>query len=203
MCAGRSAASSRNQQHLPKDFETPVRCSCWHGPRQYRRWQAPGRRAMNPTRTVAAVLALLTLAASAAAEEKQIQVAEGERLRVVDSGAGEPIVLVPGLLGSAFAFRKLSARLVGAGHRVIVVEPLGFGGSSRPKTADYSLTAQADRIAAVLEALGVEPAVVVAHAVGGSMALRLACRHPERVRAVVSLDGGPAEAAATPGLRRA
>ena len=35
------------------------------------------------------------------------------------------------------------------------------------------------------------------------MALRLACRHPERVTAVVLLDGGPAEAAATPGLRRA
>jgi pimeloyl-ACP methyl ester carboxylesterase len=65
------------------------------------------------------------------------------------------------------------------------------------------LTAQADRIAAVLEALDLDQAVVVAHAVGGSMALRLAYRHPERVKAIVSLDGGPAEAAATPGFRRA
>ena len=35
------------------------------------------------------------------------------------------------------------------------------------------------------------------------MALRLAYRHPEQVGAIVSLDGGPAEAAATPGFRKA
>lgn len=158
---------------------------------------------MRRARTAAFVIVLITVAARAAAQGREIEVAPGERLRVVEAGSGEPVVLVPGLLGSAFAFRKLTARLVDAGHRVVVVEPLGFGGSSRPPGADYSLTAQSDRIAAVLDALDLEPAVVVAHAVGASMALRLAYRHPERVRAVVSLDGGPAEAAATPGLRRA
>ena len=149
------------------------------------------------------VLVLLALAQRAAAGEAHVPVAAGEQLRVLDVGQGEPVVLVPGLLGSAFAFRHLTARLLEAGHRVVVVEPLGFGGSAGPAGADYSLTAQADRVAAVLTTLGVEPAVVVGHAVGASMALRLAIRHPERVRAVVSLDGGPAEAAATPGLRRA
>jgi pimeloyl-ACP methyl ester carboxylesterase len=48
-----------------------------------------------------------------------------------------------------------------------------------------------------------DPAVVVAHSVGASIALRLAYRHPERVAAVVSLDGGPAETAGTSGFRRA
>lgn len=159
--------------------------------------------AMTRTRATACVLVLLALGAQAAAQERHIQVMEGERLHVVESGQGDPILLVPGLLGSAFGFRKLIVPLVARGHRVIVVEPLGFGGSSSPGVADYSLTAQADRIAAVLEALKVDEAVVVAHAIGASMALRLACRHPERVSAIVSLDGGPAEAAATPGLRRA
>jgi pimeloyl-ACP methyl ester carboxylesterase len=149
------------------------------------------------------VFVLLALAQRAAGGETHVPVAAGEHLRVLDVGQGEPVVLVPGLLGSVFAFRSLTARLVAAGRRVVVVEPLGFGGSTRPPAADYSLTAQADRVAAVLATLGVQPAVVVGHAVGASMALRLAIRHPERVRAVVSLDGGPAEAAATPGLRRA
>ncbi len=125
------------------------------------------------------------------------------RLNVVQAGTGEAVVLVPGLLGSAFGFRKLIAPLVERGLHVIVVEPLGVGGSDKPATADYSLTAQADRIAGALEALGVEQAVVVAHSVGASIALRLAYRHPGRVRAIVSLDGGPAEAAATAGFRRA
>jgi len=151
-----------------------------------------------------ALVALQVLAATPLlAVERELSVAKGEGLRVTDGGRGAPVVLVPGLLGSAFGFRKLLPPLVAAGYRVVVIEPLGIGGSAKPASADYSLTAQADRIDAVLDALEIEQAVVVAHAVGGSMAFRLAARHPRRVKAIVSLDGGPAEAAATPGFRRA
>jgi pimeloyl-ACP methyl ester carboxylesterase len=152
--------------------------------------------------TLTAILALAG-SASGAAVERQITVAPGERLHVEVAGAGTPVVLVPGLLGSAFGFRRLVAPLVAGGYRVVVVEPLGIGASAKPEAADYSLTAQADRIAAVLAALELDGAIVVAHSVSASMALRLAARHPERVRAIVSLDGGPTEAAATPGFRRA
>jgi pimeloyl-ACP methyl ester carboxylesterase len=85
----------------------------------------------------------------------------------------------------------------------VVIEPLGIGDSPRPERANYSLTSQADRIGATMEQLHLENAVVVAHAVGASMALRMSYRFPGRVRALVSLDGGPAERAATPGFRRA
>lgn len=137
------------------------------------------------------------------AEERQVRLSEAESLRVTEAGSGDPVVLIPGVFGSAFGFRHVLPRLAAAGYRAIAVEPLGIGGSSKPREANYSLTAQADRVAEVLAALGVEQAVVVAHAVGGSIALRLAYRHPERVRAVVSIEGGPAEAAATPGFKRA
>jgi len=86
---------------------------------------------------------------------------------------------------------------------VIVIEPLGIGSSARPEDSDYSLTAQADRIAAVLDTLGVRAAVLVAHSLGASMAYRLAYRRPDLVGGIVSLEGGPAEAAATPSFRRA
>ena len=152
---------------------------------------------------VVCLAVILAQPALAAVQERQITVAPGQRLRVVEAGRGAPVVFVPGLLGSAFGFRKLIAPLADSGHRVLVVEPLGIGASAKPERADYSLTAQADRIDAVLEALEIEQAVVVAHAVGASIAYRLAARHPARVAAIVSLDGGPAEAAATPGFRRA
>jgi pimeloyl-ACP methyl ester carboxylesterase len=84
-----------------------------------------------------------------------------------------------------------------------VVEPLGIGSSARPADGDYSLTAQADRIAAVLDTLALRDVIVVAHSLGASMAYRLAYRRPDLVRAIVSLEGGPAEAAATPSFRRA
>lgn len=135
----------------------------------------------------------------------RVAVAPRESLHVTVTGdaAAPPVVLVPSLFGAAFAFRRVVPALTAAGYRVIVIEPLGVGHSSRPERADYSLTAQADRIARVLDTLGIDPAVFVAHSVGGSIAYRVAYRHPELVRGIVSLDGGPVEAAATPGFRRA
>ena len=59
-------------------------------------------------------------------------------------------MLIPGLFGSTFGFRNVIPGLEQAGYEVIVVEPLGIGTSARPERADYSLTAQAGRIAAVL-----------------------------------------------------
>jgi pimeloyl-ACP methyl ester carboxylesterase len=118
-------------------------------------------------------------------------------------GNGRLVVLVPGLFGSRFGFRNVVPRLTEAGYRVIVIEPLGIGSSARPEHGDYSLTAQADRIAAVLDTLAVHDAIVVAHALGASMAYRLAYRRPDLVSGIVSLEGGPAEAAATPSFRRA
>lgn len=136
-------------------------------------------------------------------EARAVSVAPGEALQVTAAGAGAPVVLLPGLFGGAYGFRKLVPLLVAGGHRVVVVEPLGVGTSARPERADYSLDAQADRVAAVLDTLGLRETVLVAHSVGAAIALRIAYRRPELVRRLVSLDGGPAERAATPGLRRA
>jgi pimeloyl-ACP methyl ester carboxylesterase len=132
-----------------------------------------------------------------------VVVAAGESLRVTIEGEGEPVVLIPGLVGSAFGYRSLRTRLTDAGYRAIVIEPLGMGESSRPERANYSLTAQADRVGRAMQQLDLENVIVVAHAIGASIAMRLSYRFPGRVRALVSLDGGPAERAATPGFRRA
>ena len=95
------------------------------------------------------LLALLLLADSS--RSFTIPVAPRESLQVTVAGAGEPVVLLPGLFGSAFGYRTLIPQLTAAGYRAIVIEPLGIGGSARPERADYSLTAQADRIARALD----------------------------------------------------
>lgn len=132
-----------------------------------------------------------------------VAVAPGEELHVESTGSGDPVVIVPGLFGSAFGFRKIIEPIARLGHRVIVIEPLGVGESARPRDADYSLEAQARRVGAVLDSFHVANAIVVAHSVGNSVALRLALARPSLVRGIVSIEGGIAEAAGTPGLRRA
>lgn len=156
--------------------------------------------------TLRAVLALSLLSAVTAGAEMRgwcLGVAPDECVQVTISGQGPDVVLIPGLFGSAFSFRRVTALLASEGYRTIVIEPLGVGDSARPEKADYSLTAQADRIHAAMSVLDVNHAVLLSHSIGASIALRLAFRHPERVLAMVSIEGGAAEEVATPGFRRA
>jgi pimeloyl-ACP methyl ester carboxylesterase len=162
-----------------------------------------------PSRAVLRILLLLLPSPVLAQSEPErptpvyLTVAPGESLHVVTAGHGDPVVLVPGLFGCAFGFRHLLTQLPDRGYRAIVVEPLAVGGSARPERADYSLTAQADRIARAIEQIEKNPVLLVAHSVNASTAMRLAVRHPRLVRGLVLLDGGPMEAAATKGFRRA
>jgi pimeloyl-ACP methyl ester carboxylesterase len=147
-------------------------------------------------------LALLTHAVDSVAV-RDIEVAPGEVLRTTTLGAGQPLVLIPGIFGGAFGYRRIARPLAAQGYRVIVVEPLGYGWSSAPKKADYSFTAQTERVGRALDILGITRALVVAQSSGASIAFRLAIVRPELVRGVLSINGGPAESAATPGMRKA
>jgi pimeloyl-ACP methyl ester carboxylesterase len=144
----------------------------------------------------------LILILLAAGSSETVEVAPGEMLTVVTEGNGPTVVLVPGLSGCAYSYRKIVPGIVAAGYRVVIVEPLGVGASGRPRGADYTLTAQADRLAAAVEKLGGEPVLVVAHGVAGSMALRLASRRPELVAGLLSIEGGPVESALTPAVKK-
>ena len=133
----------------------------------------------------------------------KVAVGRDETLRVVTSGAGEPVVMIPGLFGSAYGFRKLIPLLADCGYRSVIVEPLGIGFSAKPSKADYSLATQAERVAAALDSLGVRHAIVLGHSIGGAIALRLALHHPDLVAALVLVESGPTETAVTPAFKRA
>src|SRR5512146_2182646 len=116
---------------------------------------------------------------------RDIPVARGEVLRTTSVGSGRPVVLIPGLFGAAFGYRRIVGPLAGLGYRAIVVEPLGFGWSAHPRRANYSLSAQTIRVAAVLDSLGIREALIIAHSTGASIALRLAYERPDPFRGEV------------------
>jgi pimeloyl-ACP methyl ester carboxylesterase len=113
-----------------------------------------------------------------------------------------PVVLVPGLSGCAYGFRNLTPLLHENGLRTIIIEPLAVGASSRPKGADYTMTAQAGRIGAVLDGMGVSGALFVGQGIGGSMVFRLAVTRPDLVAGFVSIEAGAAEEAMRPSDRK-
>ena len=152
---------------------------------------------------------LLGLASDTVAAVRHIPVAPRETLTVTIAAPARresqarttaPVVLLPGLLGASFGYRKVTRALVDSGHEVYVVEPLGTGSSSHPVDGDYSLDAQADRVSAALDSLGVGRAILVGSNFGASVAMRLAYQHPEHVAAVLSLDGGPIDRSYTAGV---
>ena len=153
---------------------------------------------------------LLTLATLLAASPPDsfatyVAVAPAESLRVTSMGpaTGPTVVIIPGLLSPAYGFRKILPRLAEAGVRAVVVEPLGVGWSSRPGDADYSHTAQGNRIGAVMDSLHLSHAVVLAHSVGVPMALRLATQRRGLVAGLLLMDGAATESAGVSGVKSA
>jgi pimeloyl-ACP methyl ester carboxylesterase len=148
-------------------------------------------------------LAHLATPSADTAVVRDIEVAPGEILRTTTVGTGEPLVFIPGIFGAAYGYRMLIGPLAAQGYRTIVIEPLGYGWSSHPKDADYSFTAQTTRVSSALDSLGISRALFVAQSSGAAIAFRLAVRRPDLVRGLLSIDGGPAESAATAGMKKA
>lgn len=78
--------------------------------------------------------------------------------------------------------------LLASDHRVVVVDLLGFGRSPWPDLG-YSAASQAGAVAESLRrgGLGDEPAVLLAHQAGATVAMHYALEHQSSVHAVVSL----------------
>ncbi|MGO4592475.1 alpha/beta fold hydrolase [Leifsonia sp. 2TAF2] len=103
-----------------------------------------------------------------------------------DAG-GTPILAVHGITASHRAW-LLAAEALG-GTRIIAPDLRGRGRSSG-LPGPFGLEQHADDLERVLDALGVERAVVAGHSMGAFVAVRLAERHPERVDRLVLVDGG-------------
>jgi pimeloyl-ACP methyl ester carboxylesterase len=78
--------------------------------------------------------------------------------------------------------------LMPSGHRLIVLDLLGYGRSDPPAARALTLHAHAERVVALLDALGVASACVVGHGVGGGIAQSLAVHWPERVARLALLS---------------
>jgi pimeloyl-ACP methyl ester carboxylesterase len=156
---------------------------------------------------ISALLAVVQLAAPAHSDslERRIAVAPAESIQITAAGPveGPRVVIIPGLISPAYAFRKVLPPLAEAGVRAVVVEPLGVGASSRPGDADYSHTAQALRVASVMDSLGIRHAIIMGHSVGAAIALRLALERPDLVSGLMLVEGAALESAAVPGVKKA
>lgn len=106
-------------------------------------------------------------------------------------GRGEPVAYLHGLgCANLASWADTAARL---GRPGIFIDLVGHGLSDRPAGFRYSLLEHADAVAAALRAAGggdPRPVDVLAHSLGGSIAVVLTDRHPELVRSLVLVEPG-------------
>ena len=104
----------------------------------------------------------------------------------VERGSGAPVLVVHGIFHNCVG-GLLSVRDLFTDRRAIAPSRFGYLGSSMPPNATPA--AQADALAALLDALEIAQADVVGVSAGAPSVLQLALRHPEKVKRLAVLVG--------------
>ena len=129
-------------------------------------------------------------------EDSKFVEIDGIRFHYKDQGdpaSPHTIVFLHGFASSLYSWRHAMAGLRDR-YRVIAFDRPGFGLSGRPLrgtwqgTSPYTNTAAAEQTVALMDALGVEKAVLVGHSQGATLSVIIGAIHPERVEALVLVN---------------
>jgi len=114
----------------------------------------------------------------------------GSLIRWTETTGAEPArVYVHGLGAASTVYNAhIAARPELAGRRTLFVDLPGHGISDRPADFGYTLEDHADALAAALDEAEVTAAELVAHSMGGSVAIVLAHRRPDLVSRLVLME---------------
>ncbi|XP_020754299.2 bifunctional epoxide hydrolase 2 [Odocoileus virginianus] len=118
-----------------------------------------------------------------------VPIKPGVRLHFVELGSGPVVCLCHGFPESWFSWRYQIPVLAQAGFRVLAVDMKGYGESSAPpEIEEYSMEVLSKDMITFLDKLGISQAVFIGHDWGGMLVWSISLFHPERVRAVASLN---------------
>ena len=111
---------------------------------------------------------------------------DGEQLRMayMDVAPAQPngrvVVLLHGRNFPSSYWAPVIKTLTNAGYRVVVPDQIGFGKSSKP-SGELHFDTLARNTIALLDDLQIPKADIVAHSMGGMLAVRIARAYPDRV----------------------
>ena len=120
-------------------------------------------------------------------------------IRYLDNhGTGEPLLLVHGFGGTTDNWLAIAAPL-GTRYRLIIPDLPGFGKSSAPPDADYSIESQVSRLHAFVSAVGLGRVHLGGNSMGGAIAAAFAARYPNQVASLwLVANAGVRDAPRTP-----
>lgn len=113
----------------------------------------------------------------------------GAPFHVIEQGSGPAVLFCHGFPDTAETWRSQMRAVADAGYRAVALDMRGYGRSHAPADPGlYTSLHIAGDLVGVLDALGIESAVLVGHDWGADHAYRAALMRPDRFRAVVSLS---------------
>lgn len=133
------------------------------------------------------------------ARVESVTLANGVTLQYIEQGdpSGIPMLLLHGLTDSWHSFESVLPHLPASIHAFALTQR-GHGDASRPPTG-YRYSDFATDLAAFMDAIGLESAVIVGHSMGRAIAQRFAIDQPQRTLGLV-LMGAFAGDAENPGI---
>ena len=112
---------------------------------------------------------------------------DGRTVRYLDAGSGWPVVLIHAFPLNADMWRPQLER-VPEGWRFIAPDMRGFGPDAVGDSVPVTLDDMAADVAALLDFLGIDPAVIGGLSMGGYITLALFRRAPERFSGMILAD---------------
>ena len=119
----------------------------------------------------------------------------GVNIHYKEAGSGErTFILLHPFGGSTYSWRNVMDEFATYG-RVIAYDRPAFGLTERPLPGDwesnpYGMKANVEILRALLDAFGVEKAVLVGNSAGGGVAVAFALEYPERIDELILVDPG-------------
>ena len=137
-----------------------------------------------------AIVVLVGIPAAVIAQDRYF-VSDGVRIRYVEQGTGEPIVLLHGLGGSVESWSTVGIlQDLARDHRVIAFDARGHGKSDKPHDPKQYGRQMALDVVRLLDHLGIPRAHVVGYSLGGMLTSQLLTLRPDRFITATLVAGG-------------
>ena len=126
------------------------------------------------------------------------------RVQYHEAGDGPPLLCIHGGAPGAFGWGNFGRNLEALSRhfRVMVVDLPGYGKSDKPKIEGPRTGFYASVFLAMLDALGIGKAQVMGMATGGSVALKMAIEHPDRMDRLIVINSPGGLSLFHPGVPR-
>lgn len=107
----------------------------------------------------------------------------------LEGGTGDPIIMLHGFGANKDNWLRFAKHFT-PNYRVIIPDIPGFGESSKPENAKYTIVSQVERLNLLVRELKLKEFHLVGNSMGGNIAGTYAATYPERVMTLALFDSG-------------